>query len=196
MVIGLTGGIGSGKSTVAALFAARGARIVDTDAIAHDVVQPGSPVLDAISYEFGTGVLAADGTLDRKALARIVFADPRKRELLNGLTHPAIRARALELIGEPATDELVVVVVPLLFESGFDAHCDKTIAVVADPDVRLTRAATRDAVPEQDVAARISAQLSDDEYAQRADHVIRNDGDQERLRSQVEELWPKLLATR
>lgn len=196
MVIGLTGGIGSGKSTVAALFAARGARIVDTDAIAHDVVQPGSPVLDAISYEFGTGVLAADGSLDRKALARIVFADPRKRELLNGLTHPAIRARALELIGEPATDEMVVVVVPLLFESGFDAHCDKTIAVVADPDVRLTRAATRDAVPEQDVAARISAQLSDDEYAQRADHVIRNDGDQERLRSQVEELWPKLLATR
>jgi dephospho-CoA kinase len=196
MVIGLTGGIGSGKSTVAALFAAHGARIVDTDQVAREVVEPGSPVLDAISYEFGTGVLTPDGKLDRAALGRIVFADPRKRELLNQLTHPAIRARALELIGEPRPDEVVVVVVPLLFESGFDEHCERTVAVVADQGVRLTRVAARDAVSEEHVAARISAQLPDDEYERRADHVIRNDGDQGHLRRQVEELWPKLLTPR
>jgi len=194
MIIGLTGGIGSGKSTVAALFAKRGARIVDTDKVAREVVEPGSPVLDAISYEFGQDVLAADGTLDRTALARIVFADPRKRELLNQLTHPAIRSRTLELIDKPRSDEVVVVVVPLLFESGFDAHCDRTIAVVADPDVRRTRAAARDAVSEESVAARISAQLSDEEYERRADHIIRNDGDHEHLSRQVEELWPNLVA--
>ena len=96
MVIGLTGGIGSGKSTVAALLHARGARVVDTDAVAREVVEPGSPVLDAINYEFGSGVLTPDGRLDRQALARIVFADPRKRELLNQLTHPAIRTRTLD----------------------------------------------------------------------------------------------------
>jgi len=151
-------------------------------------------VLDAISYEFGPDVRAADGTLDRTALGRIVFADPRKRELLNQLTHPAIRARTLELINEPAPDETVVVVVPLLFESGFDGYCDRTVAVVADEDVRRTRAAARDAVSEESVAARISAQLSDEEYARRADHVIRNDGDQEHLVRQVEALWPKLRA--
>jgi dephospho-CoA kinase len=192
VVIGLTGGIGSGKSTVAALLAKRGARIVDTDEVAREVVQPGSPVLDAISYEFGQDVLASNGTLDRTALARIVFADPRKRELLNQLTHPAIRSRTLELIDDPRSDEVVVVVVPLLFETGFDAQCDRTIAVVADPDVRRTRAAARDAVSEESVAARISAQLSDEEYEGRADHIIRNDGDQEHLARQIEKLWPKL----
>jgi dephospho-CoA kinase len=194
MVIGLTGGIGSGKSTVAALFAARGARVVDTDAVAREVVELGSPVLDAINYEFGPAVLKPDGQLDREALARIVFADPRKRELLNRLTHPAIRARTLELIGTPPADEIVVVVVPLLFESGFDQHCDRAVAVIADPDVRRTRVAARDAVTEEQVAARIHAQLPDDEYAGRADHVIRNDGDRAHLEQQVDALWKTFAA--
>lgn len=192
MVIGLTGGIGSGKSTVAALLHARGARVVDTDAVARDVVEPGSPVLDAINYEFGPSVLAPDGSLDRAALARIVFADPRQRELLNRLTHPAIRERTLELIGTPAPGEIVVVVVPLLFESGFDQHCDRTVAVIADPDARRQRVAARDGVSQEQVAARMHAQLTDDEYARRADHVIRNDGAQARLEEQVDELWKKL----
>jgi dephospho-CoA kinase len=192
MVIGLTGGIGSGKSTVAALLHTRGARVVDTDAVAREVVEPGSPVLDAINYEFGPGVLTPDGRLDRQALARIVFADPRKRELLNQLTHPAIRTRTLELIGAPPADEIVVVVVPLLFESSFDQHCDRTVAVIADPDTRRTRVAARDAVTEEQAAARIHAQLPDDEYARRADHVIRNDGDRGHLEQQADALWKKL----
>lgn len=192
MVIGLTGGIGSGKSTVAALFAQRGARVVDTDAVAREVVAPGSPVLDAISYEFGTGVIKPDGSLDREALARIVFADPRKRELLNQLTHPAIRERTLELIGAKPPDEIVVVVVPLLFESGFDTHCDRAVAVIADPDTRRTRVAARDGVSEEQVGARMNAQLADEEYARRADHVISNDGDRAHLEQQVDELWHTL----
>lgn len=192
MLIGLTGGIGSGKSTVAALFAQRGAHIVDTDAVARDVVEPGSPVLDAISYEFGTSVIKPDGSLDREALARIVFADPRKRELLNRLTHPAIRARTLELIGAQPSDEIVVVVVPLLFESGFDQHCDRAVAVIADPDTRRARVAARDGVSEEQVAARMNAQLADEEYARRADHVIRNDGDRAHLEQQVDDLWRML----
>jgi dephospho-CoA kinase len=195
MVIGLTGGIGSGKSTVAALLHARGARVVDTDAVAREVVEPGSPVLDAISYEFGSGVLKPDGRLDREALARIVFADPRSRELLNRLTHPAIRERTLELIGAQPSDEIVVAVVPLLFESGFEQHCDRTIAVIADPDARRTRVAARDNISEEQVAARIHAQLTDDEYARRADHIIRNDGDHAHLERQVDELW-KLVEPR
>jgi dephospho-CoA kinase len=193
MVIGLTGGIGSGKSTVAALLRARGARVVDTDAVAREVVEPGTLVLDAISYEFGSGVLKSDGQLDREAMARIVFADPRKRERLNELTHPAIRARTLELIGAPATDEVVVVVVPLLFESGFEQHCDRTVAVVADPDARRVRVAARDNVSESQVAARMHAQLSDEEYARRADHVIRNDGDRAHLEQQVDALWKERI---
>jgi dephospho-CoA kinase len=195
-VIGLTGGIGSGKSTAAALLHARGARVIDTDAVAREVVEPGSPVLDAISYEFGPGVLTSDGHLDRQALARIVFADPRKRELLNRLTHPAIRARTLELIGAQTADEMVVVVVPLLFESGFEQHCDRTVALIADPDTRRTRVAARDSLSDEQVAARIHAQLPDDEYARRADHVIRNDGDRAQLERQVDGLWKTLAGPR
>ena len=189
MVIGLTGGIGSGKSSVAALFAARGAAIIDTDAVAREVVEPPSPVLDAIHYEFGGGVITPDGKLDREALARIVFADPRQRELLNRLTHPAIRERTIELMAAQPAGATVVVVVPLLFESEFDKLCDSVVAVVADPDLRRSRVTERDRVKEEAVAARMNAQLADDEYARRAKHVITNDGDLAHLERQVAAIW-------
>ncbi|HZV78238.1 MAG TPA: dephospho-CoA kinase [Candidatus Binatus sp.] len=194
MIVGLTGGIGSGKSTVAKLLATRGATVIDTDAIAREVVEPPSAVLDAIRYEFGDAVLAADGYLDRKAMAAIVFADPRKRELLEGLTHPAIRARTIELIDQAPRAAVVVVIVPLLFESGFDALCDTTVAVVAGPEQRLERATERDHATREAVAARMHAQLSDDEYEQRAAHVVHNDGDRAHLERQVDELWRALSA--
>ena len=196
MVIGITGGIGSGKSTVAALLAKRGAHIIDTDAIAREVVQPPSPVLDAIAYEFGSEVLAADGSLDRAALARIVFADPRKRERLNELTHPAIRAETLARIAAAPQGALVAVVVPLLFESGFDAHCDAVISVVADPALRAQRAVARDVAAREDIAARMNAQLTDQEYEQRATHVIRNDGDPAQLELEVDSVWRSLVSGR
>jgi dephospho-CoA kinase len=192
MVIGLTGGIGSGKSSVAALFAARGAIIIDTDAVAREVVEPPSPVLDAIHYEFGGGVITPDGKLDREALARIVFADPRQRELLNRLTHPAIRERTQQLIAAQPPDATVVVVVPLLFEAEFDKLCDSVVAVVADPDLRRSRVAERDRVKEESVAARMKAQLADEEYARRAKHVIRNDGDLAHLERQVAVVWDSI----
>lgn len=194
MLIGITGGIGSGKSTVAALFAKRGAQIIDTDAIAREVVEPPSPVLDAIGREFGGDVLLPDGTLDRAALARLVFADPRKRERLNQLSHPAITAVTLERIAAAPPGSVVVVIVPLLFESGFDSRCDAVISVVADPVLREQRARARDRAAADDVAARISAQLTDQEYEQRATHVIRNDGDLTRLELQVDDIWRKLTA--
>ncbi|HLN47207.1 MAG TPA: dephospho-CoA kinase [Magnetospirillaceae bacterium] len=194
MVVGLTGGIGSGKSTVAGMLAAHGATIVDTDAIAREVVEPPSPVLDAIHYEFGPTVLTPDGRLDREAMARIVFADPRQRELLNRLTHPEIRERTLARIQELPAGSVVVVVVPLLFESGFDELCDTTVAVIADPDMRRSRVAQRDQMKEEAVAARMSAQLADDEYARRARFVINNDGDIDRLTRQVDAVWHRLAA--
>ena len=194
MVIGLTGGIGSGKSSVAALLAKRGATIIDTDAIAREVVEPPSPVFDAIHYEFGSGVMTPDGRLNREALARIVFADPRQRDLLNRLTHPAIRERTLERIQALPSETTIVVVVPLLFESGFDKLCDTTVAVIAEPDVRRARVAARDQVSEESVGARMSAQLSDDEYIRRAHHVINNEGDANDLERRVDELWRSIAS--
>lgn len=194
MIVGLTGGIGSGKSTVAAMFADRGAVVIDTDAIAREVVEPPSPVLDAINYEFGTGVITPDGHLDREKMARIVFADPRQRELLNRLTHPAIRERTVELMRAQPPDAMVVVVVPLLFETEFDALCDAVVAVVADPDMRRSRAAQRDKMNEESVAARMSAQLADEEYARRATYVVHNDGDLTNLESQVGAVLSKIRA--
>src|SRR5260370_4858342 len=189
MVIGLTGGIGSGKSRIAAAFARHGAVIIDTDAIAREVVEPPSAVLDAIRYEFGSGVMTPQGRLDREALARIVFADPRQRDLLNQLTHPAIRERALERMRAQPPDATVVVVVPLLFESGFDRFCDTVVAVVADPEVRRERVAERDKATPASVDARMSPQLADDDYLRRAQHVIRNDGDLAYLERQVDAIW-------
>ncbi|MBV8170982.1 MAG: dephospho-CoA kinase [Candidatus Eremiobacteraeota bacterium] len=195
MIVGLTGGIGSGKSTVAQLLAAQGAVIVDTDAVAREVVEPPSAVLDAIRYEFGDTVIGADGKLDRKAVAAIVFADPRKRELLEGLTHPAIRARTLELINAATPGKVIVAIVPLLFESGFDRLCDTTVAVVAGEEQRLARAAERDQAPREAVAARMHAQLSDDEFERLAAYIVRNDGDRAHLERQVDALWQKLSAS-
>ena len=196
MIIGITGGIGSGKSTVAGLFAKRGALVIDTDAIAREVVEPPSPVLDAIGYEFGNDVLAPDGRLDRAALARIVFSDPRKRDRLNQLTHPAIAAVTLERIAAAPADAMVAVVVPLLFESGFEARCDAVISVLADPALREQRAGARDSAAPGDIAARMSAQLTDQEYQQRAGYVIHNDGDLAQLERQVDDVWRKLISRR
>jgi dephospho-CoA kinase len=192
MIIGLTGGIGAGKSTVASMLAELGAIVVDTDVIAREVVEPPSPVLDAISTEFGPAVIGPDGRLLREALGRIVFADAGKRERLSRLTHPAIRKRTLEEISKHPASAKVVVVVPLLFESGFERHCDAVIAVVADAAVRRERVASRDRLTPDEVGARLRAQLPDDEYQRRATIVVHNDGDMDNLRERVAEAWRKV----
>lgn len=191
MIIGLTGAIGSGKSTVADMLAQHGAVIIDSDAIAREVVRPPSPVLDAIRREFGDAVAGARGSLDRRALGRIIFADPAKRAKLNELTHPAILKRVLERIAQQPASAIVVVVVPLLFESHFDQNCQAVVAVVAQPAVRSARLRAR-GLPQAEVDAQIAAQMSDEEYARRSTIVLRNEGDLQTLRAAVDALWDRL----
>lgn len=192
MIIGLTGGIGSGKTTVAALLAQKGAFVIDTDLLAREVVEPG-PVLDAIRREFGDAVLRPDGTLDRPALARIIFADDAKRARLNQLTHPEILKRVLGIIATQPPDAMVVVVVPLLFESGFERSCDQVIVVLAPPELRRQRLQERDGISGTEVESRMRAQLPDAEHERRAGIIIRNDGNLTALGREVDRAWSKLV---
>lgn len=192
MIIGLTGGIGAGKTTVAALLASKGAFVVDTDVIARDVVVPASPALEAIRREFGDAVIRRDGTLDRPALARIIFGDEAKRNKLNELTHPEILKRVLAIIGAQPADTIIVAVVPLLFESGFDRSCDQTVAVVASPDIRRARLQERDGVSGSEIESRMKAQLPDAEYERRAGIIIRNEGNLTALGREVDRAWETL----
>jgi dephospho-CoA kinase len=192
MVIGLTGGIGAGKSTVASLFRREGALVIDTDVIARQVVAPPSPVLDALAAEFGKSIIQPDGTLDRRLLGSIVFGDPTRMSRLNAITHPAIRARTLELMEAEPADSTIIVVVPLLFQAGFDKHCDQTISVLATADERRRRLMARDGATAADVDARMAAQLPDEEYERRADLVIRNTGDLNELAREVAAVWSSI----
>ncbi|HXN09535.1 MAG TPA: dephospho-CoA kinase [Candidatus Acidoferrales bacterium] len=189
MIIGLTGGIGSGKTTVAALFAQKGAFVIDTDVIARDVVQSETPVLEAIRREFGDDVIRSDGALDRTALARIIFGDESKRAKLNALTHPEILKRVLAIVGAQPADAIIVVVVPLLFESGFDRSCDQSVAVIASPELRRHRLQERDGLSVSEVEARMRAQLPDTEYEKRADLIIRNEDNLTALGREVDRAW-------
>jgi dephospho-CoA kinase len=192
MIIGLTGGIGAGKSAVADFFSRKGATIIDTDQIARDVVVPPSRVLDALVAEFGPGILRADGTLDRAALAGVAFGDRKREARLNEITHPAIRERTLAAMREQPASAMVVVVVPLLLQSGFDSYCDQVVSVVAPSAQRIERAMHRDGISAEQVEKRMAAQLNDDEYEKRADLVIRNDGDMDALERAVGEAWSEL----
>jgi dephospho-CoA kinase len=192
VIVGLTGGIGSGKTTVAALFAQKGAFIIDTDALAREVVRPPSPQLQAIRAEFGSEIIGADGQLERDALARIIFSDERKRAKLNELMHPEILKRVLGLIGSQPPSKVVVVVVPLLFESNFERNCDRVVAVVAPPDLRRQRIAERDGLTGSEIEARMRTQLPESEYERRADVIVRNDGNLTALGHEVDRAWEKI----
>jgi dephospho-CoA kinase len=186
--IGLTGGIGSGKSTVAALLAERGARVVDADRLARDVVGPGTPGLAAVVEAFGPDVLTADGALDRPALAGVVFADPDARSRLDGIVHPLVRARAAELIGEMPADAVVVQDIPLLVETGQAGSFDLVLVVRAEPEVRIARLVSR-GLTASDARARIAAQATDEQRAAVADVVLDNSGTLDDLAAQVDRFW-------
>ena len=191
--IGLTGGIGSGKSTVAGLLAARGARIVDADRIAREVVEPGTPGLEAVVAAFGQEVLTPEGALDRPALAAVVFADPDARRRLDGIVHPLVRARATELVAATPPDAVVVQDVPLLVETGQAGSYDLVLVVEADLDTRVRRLVGRGLV-EEDARARIAAQASDEQRRAVADVVLDNSGSVEDLEAQVERFWAARVA--
>ena len=191
--IGLTGGIGSGKSTVAALLAERGARVVDADRIAREVVEPGTPGLAAVVAEFGTGVLTPDGALDRAGLAAIVFGDPAARSRLDGIVHPRVRARAAELVAAAPADAVVVQDVPLLVETGQAGSFDLVLVVEAEPDVRVQRLVGR-GLSAEDTRARMASQATDEQRRAVADVVLRNDGDRADLAARVDRFWTERVA--
>jgi dephospho-CoA kinase len=186
--IGLTGGIGSGKSTVAALLAQHGARVVDADRIAREVVEPGTPGLAAVVAEFGEGVVTADGALDRPALAARVFGDPAARARLDAVVHPLVRARAAELVAAAPAEAVVVQDVPLLVETGQAGSFDLVLVVETDPGTRVARLVDR-GLTADDARARIASQATDEQRRAVADVLLRNDGDREALAAQVERFW-------
>jgi len=190
-IIGLTGSIASGKSTVSAMLREIGAPVIDADAIVHDLQRPGTPVLQAIAREFGPEVLRADGSLDRQALGRIVFADAGRRRALEAIVHPAVRAeirRQMDLhrqAGSPA----VVLDIPLLFESGWDRMVDEVWVVYVDAATQKARLIARSGLSPEEAEARIAAQMDLEEKARRADRVIDNRGTPAETRIQVVAAW-------
>jgi dephospho-CoA kinase len=186
--IGLTGGIGSGKSTVSALLAEHGAVVVDADRIAREVVEPGTPGLAAVVEAFGSGVLTPDGALDRPALAALVFADPEARRTLDGIVHPLVRARGRELESLAPPGSVVVHDVPLLVETGRAASYDLVLVVLADAETRIARLVQRGLTAE-DARARIAVQATDEERRAVADVVLDNSGTPEQLAEQVDRVW-------
>ncbi len=186
--IGLTGGIGSGKSTVAALLTERGAVLVDADRIARAVLEPGTPGLAAVAGEFGTGVLTADGALDRAALAAVVFADPRARARLDALVHPLVRAQAAEEMARAPEDAVVVQDVPLLVETGQAGSFDLVLVVEADREIRVARLVAR-GLTVDDARARVAAQATDEQRRAVADVVLDNSGSREELAAAVDRFW-------
>lgn len=190
LVIGLTGGIGSGKSTVSAMLAERGAVVVDADAIVRELQQPGTPVFDAMVERFGREIVAADGTLDRAAVADRVFDDPAALADLNAIVHPAVGAEIARRLEELApTDAVVVLDVPLLVESKNPYPVAGLLVVDVDPEVAVRRLVEHRGMREADVRARMARQASREERLARADHVIDNSGTLDDLARQVDEAW-------
>lgn len=191
LIVGLTGNIASGKSAVAAQLASLGALIIDADILAREAVEPGRPALAAIETRWGRGVLRRDGSLDRAALRRIVFADPAERAALDAIVHPAVarlRHAAVETArrrGEP----LVVCDIPLLFEAGLEGTVDRIVLVDAPAKVRRDRIVRDRGLSPEEADAMIAAQMPSEAKRARAHYVIENDGALEELEARVDALW-------
>lgn len=190
--VGLTGGIGAGKSEVSRLLVGYGAVLIDADRIAREVVAPGTPGLAAVVDAFGTGILLADGTLDRPALGAIVFADADRLAALNAIVHPLVGARSAEL--ERAADPTSVVIhdVPLLTENGLAPLYDLVVVVDATPETQLDRLVRLRGMTEADARARMAAQATREERRAVADLIVDNDGPLEALEPRVREVWDEL----
>lgn len=195
-IYGLTGNIGSGKSTVAGMLREFGAFTVDADEMAREIVRPGEPALLEIVNCFGRGVLRADGTLDRGALAEIVFANERDRKRLNGITHPRILERIKEKISARSGEPMVFVEASLIDRGsgGLDDLIDGLVVVTCPGELRERRVAARDGMSPEEIRRRIDSQMSESEKASQADFLIRNSSDMENLRAQVHALFEALCA--
>jgi dephospho-CoA kinase len=187
--IGLTGGIGSGKSTAARRFAELGALVIDADAVAREVVEPGTEGLAAVVAEFGEQVLDGAGRLDRPALARVVFGDEAARGRLNAILHPRIRAKAAARIAAAPAGTVVVQDVPLLVETGQAGSYDLVVVVEAPAELRVARLGRDRGMAPEEARARMAAQASDEQRRAVADVVMVNDGSPDDLRAKVDRLW-------
>jgi dephospho-CoA kinase len=194
LLVGLTGGIGSGKSTVAALLAAHGAVILDADAFARDAVREGTDALAAVVQRFGEEVVGPDGELDRARLASVVFADRGALADLEAIIHPEVRRMIADGIQSHLdTDDVVVLVNPLLIEMGTHRDCDVVVVVSASPETQVARSVAR-GMDEADARARLEAQLPLDERARAADVLLDNEGTVEELETEVDVLWRDLTS--
>jgi dephospho-CoA kinase len=193
LLVGLTGGIGAGKSTVADLLTARGAVVIDADEVARTVVEPGQPALAKLVDRFGPGILDTDGRLDRAALAKLAFVDDESRRDLEAITHPSINEEFSRRVAEAPSDAIVVLDVPLLVESpqARERGYQTVIVVEAPRDVRLARLEAR-GVDRADAEARMAAQVDEEERRKIATHVVDNSGDLAALERQINEVWADL----
>lgn len=192
LLVGLTGGLGAGKTTVARMLADRGAIVVDADELARRAIEPGTRGHRKVLEVFGDDVLAEDGSVDRRALADVVFADPEARRALESITHPEVfRMLAEEVEIRRGTDAVLVFDAPLIVETGFDASTDLLVVVSADPAAQIERVVAR-GMDRGEAEARIAAQASPEEREARADVVVRNDGELEDLERRVDALWERL----
>ena len=197
-VIGLCGGSGSGKGAVCSIFRENGILTIDTDAVYRDLTSRPGPLIKALKREFGSSIITADGVLNRRALAEIVFSSENskeKLERLNKIAHKFILDETRAILSWYSADGVCVGVVdaPVLFESGFDSECDVIVSVVADRDLRIKRIVSRDGISVQQAEERIASQMSDAEVISRSDFVVYNNGDLDQLRQRVLELIDELI---
>jgi len=191
--VGLTGGIGAGKSEVARCFESFGAFIIDTDKLAREAVAPGSDALHEIARVWPNVV--RDRYLDRSALAEIVFHDPGARERLNAIVHPHVRRLAAERERFAAEGQVCMHMVPLLFETGYDKECDATVGVIAPPQERIARLVRRDRFSVEQIRARMEAQIDPQKARELATYAIENDADYVQLKARAREVYDKLTAS-
>ena len=196
LLVGLTGGIATGKSTVSALLRALGCVVIDADQLAREVVEPGQPALEAIRREFGPEVIRPDGTLDRPRLGAIVFADGARRRRLEEITHPAIRRRFfdhLERLAAEGYRGIVVFDAPVMIESGSHRMMDRLVVVVADEETQIARLMARDGLSREEALRRVQSQMPVADKARLADYVIDNSGDRAATEAQVRRVHAALL---
>lgn len=195
LLVGLTGGIGSGKSTVARLLERRGAAVIDADQLAREAVAKGTPGFDRVVQEFGSAVVAPDGDLDRSALAARIFSDPAQRAALEAIVHPEVARRFTEQVDTfRGTDRIVVYVTPLLVELGLAPAFDVVVVVTASPHLRVSRVASDRGLSPDEVRGRLAVQATDEQRAEVAGVLIDNDGSLADLEPQVDRLWTDLRA--
>lgn len=194
-IIGLTGGIGTGKSEAAKFLASLGAVHLDADAISHELTEPGGEALEPIRAEFGEGVFREDGTLDRRALANITFSDPARKRALEAILHPRIQRDIMRGIDRAAEEgaKVVILDVPLLFETGMDALCDETWVLSADTETQVARVMMRDRVEREQVEARIQNQMPAEEKEKLATQVIPTERPMEKTQAELASMYQQVL---